>query len=989
MERFLPDGQKYCMNCNAWRRFRLSRFGCVFACSCTGVFMDFQKVFHDFVTAVDLGERIVEFLPVISGRVATDHMKVAQVELDVINKCIHLQIMNTVPEDVLHILKGLPLSLEQWTTTREGSFRFPIDVLDMLVHELRMLSGTKGNRLYVNDPSSRCREVALASRVPNPFHLSELLPARLLSALHQHQIDGICKALAFCGRALFADEMGVGKTLQAIGTVAALHAFPTLIVCPAALRHMWVEEVERWLAELIELEDIHVITSSSQFLSLSNAPKVVITSYHMASILATQMKSREWCCVVVDESHTLHTTLDASSDAHYTSLVCNLGKRSKYCLLLSGTPSLTTPFDLFNQIDTLSDGLLGETRYEFALRYCRTEFSPHFKVCECVRNVELHSLLVATCMIRRLKSETLIDLPSKQRILFRVPEKAIHGQRKEMYFQKEYALSWESKRDEIMELVDFLLKKYPKVVLFAHHIKLLDCLMVHVGKLKVSWIRIDGSTPIYSRAASLSRFNQGDARVAIIGITACAVGIQLTAASCALFAELPPDATWMQQAEDRLHRPGQEKHVVFFYIVGANSFFDSERFARLCRSFQSVRRTTDGVPSSLTASYASHIEPFVGDITDTNLSVVKTASTSFNLAASTPLLFRISSNTGRIHVKQGENYLLSLFLDEAQQHWPLTDDFSQELKKFILNVESLSLVERRQLRLSSVWLPSNFSWRREKRQRKTFFRYAQHRPVLGRVFFWKVQRNPYPSHPYAAQLGISGNGYVPLCLECEGIFPTLFSPSPGDVVCIEKDTDMFCSGRCRAAFYIKRSGSVARRSLREADKGICVHCQVDCEMLCSLLGAATTWKEREAILDRMHPQMRQYPTLFRRIVENPVAGNIWNADHILPVSQGGGEATMDNLQTLCVACHAEKTMCESKIRHKDAFKGSYRTTVDLSRHRLTVKGPRRVTAERLLFLKEQALYFALRLFFFFFFVCLFPLGFHRTTLPFFFFFFLT
>ncbi|KAF8302976.1 hypothetical protein TcYC6_0044920 [Trypanosoma cruzi] len=135
-----------------------------------GLFKRFSVI---FVTAVALGERIVNFFPSSLDRVATDHLKVAQVELDAINKCIHLQIMNTTPEDALHILKGLPLSLEQWTTTREGSFCFPIDVLDMLVHELRMLSGTKGNRLYVNDPSNRCREAALLQGYP--IHsLSEL-----------------------------------------------------------------------------------------------------------------------------------------------------------------------------------------------------------------------------------------------------------------------------------------------------------------------------------------------------------------------------------------------------------------------------------------------------------------------------------------------------------------------------------------------------------------------------------------------------------------------------------------------------------------------------------------------------------------------------------------------------------------------------------------------------------------------------------------------
>jgi len=38
-----------------------------------------------------------------------------------------------------------------------------------------------------------------------------------------------------------------------------------------------------------------------------------------------------------------------------------------------------------------------------------------------------------------------------------------------------------------------------------------------------------------------------------------AVGIDLSAASVAIFVELPPDASWLCQAEDRLHRHGQQQ----------------------------------------------------------------------------------------------------------------------------------------------------------------------------------------------------------------------------------------------------------------------------------------------------------------------------------------------------------------------------------------------------------------------------------------------
>ena len=53
-------------------------------------------------------------------------------------------------------------------------------------------------------------------------------------------------------------------------------------------------------------------------------------------------------------------------------------------------------------------------------------------------------------------------------------------------------------------------------------------------------------------------------------------------------------------------------------------------------------------------------------------------------------------------------------------------------------------------------------------------------------------------------------------------------------------------------------------------------------------------------------------TLIRAAAAHPVAGNLWHADHINPVFNGGGEATIENIQTLCVACHRRKTIAEQK-----------------------------------------------------------------------------
>ena len=45
----------------------------------------------------------------------------------------------------------------------------------------------------------------------------------------------------------------------------------------------------------------------------------------------------------------------------------------------------------------------------------------------------------------------------------------------------------------------------------------------------------------------------------------------------------------------------------------------------------------------------------------------------------------------------------------------------------------------------------------------------------------------------------------------------------------------------------------------------------------------------------------------KRMLTNPKEGDFWEADHIVPVAEGGGETSLNNFQTLCVPCHKKKT----------------------------------------------------------------------------------
>ena len=122
---------------------------------------------------------------------------------------------------------------------------------------------------------------------------------------------------------------------------------------------------------------------------------------------------------------------------------------AKRAIFLSGTPSLTRPYDLWNQVSMLRPGLLGTSKVAFADAYCgrRLLAVPKINIHESdihasekmragypgfickrwncsglSRAIELHLLLRQEVMLRRLKCDVLSQLPPKRRQVIRLPK---------------------------------------------------------------------------------------------------------------------------------------------------------------------------------------------------------------------------------------------------------------------------------------------------------------------------------------------------------------------------------------------------------------------------------------------------------------------------------------------------------------------------------------------------------------------------------------
>ena len=103
----------------------------------------------------------------------------------------------------------------------------------------------------------------------------------------------------------------------------------------------------------------------------------------------------------------------------------------------------------------------------------------------------------------------------------------------------------------------------------------------------------------------------------------------------------------------------------------------------------------------------------------------------------------------------------------------------------------------------------------------------------------------------------------------------------------------FCSEFCVHEWKLRTQPAYLREKVFERDSGICAVCRTDTIAIARKL-RYSRGQARASLL--AHWGLR---TRFRR--------SLWDADHIVPVVQGGGECDLSNIRTLCLRCHKEVT----------------------------------------------------------------------------------
>jgi 5-methylcytosine-specific restriction endonuclease McrA len=103
----------------------------------------------------------------------------------------------------------------------------------------------------------------------------------------------------------------------------------------------------------------------------------------------------------------------------------------------------------------------------------------------------------------------------------------------------------------------------------------------------------------------------------------------------------------------------------------------------------------------------------------------------------------------------------------------------------------------------------------------------------------------------------------------------------------------FCSDFCVHEWRLRTDPGYLRDQVFARDRGLCAGCG---------LNTVREWNRVRRLRGEARLRaLREWGMTARR------RNSLWDADHIVPVAEGGGECDLANLRTLCLRCHAQAT----------------------------------------------------------------------------------
>ncbi|HHT27882.1 MAG TPA: DEAD/DEAH box helicase [Firmicutes bacterium] len=457
--------------------------------------------------------------------------------------------------------------------------------------------------------------------------------------LYEHQQEAVMRVLRdMRGKAILADEVGLGKTIEA-GVVLKEYLLRglvrrVLILVPASLVGQWRQELHEKLALDFTIgRRPTAFTGERVIASLDSAKR---------ADNAAVIHDAAWDMVIVDEAHRLKNK--STLNWAFVNAI-----EHKFLLLLTATPIQNDLRELYNLITLLKPGQL-KTYSQFKLDFMADRHS--------ARNLPRLRELLADVMIRRSRHETLIRFPKRHvqslSVELTMPEQAFYQQMVRVLRRAYLAQPVEKRnmlplilllretcshprtaqrtlrlmaassrqtllsRQDITSLtdlgelerpakldlaLDILAHQKEKVLLFTEFRTTQDALMAACRQLNIAAVAYHGGMSGKEKDAAIERFRR-QAQV-LISTEAGGEGRNLQFCRTLVNYDLPWNPMRIEQRIGRIHRLGQvdEVHVINIVAAGTIEAYILYLLEKKIRMFSKVIGELDAILTNLSSPY--------------------------------------------------------------------------------------------------------------------------------------------------------------------------------------------------------------------------------------------------------------------------------------------------------------------------------------------------------------------------------------------------
>lgn len=521
-----------------------------------------------------------------------------------------LQLDENLVLDMENLLALLEQTPSRFIPLGEGQFIALTQQFRHRLDELRAFGSKKGKGLQFHPLTSIVLEDTIADvgqvkadkhwkqqvrKLKEVKDLQPELPSTLQAELRDYQAEGFdwLSRLAHWGvGACLADQMGLGKTLQALALI--LNHAPqgaTLIIAPTSVCMNWISEAEKFAPTLNPVEFGN--SDRQKTLDTLQPFDLFVCSYGLLQQdeVAEMLAQVSWQTIVLDEAQAIKNMNTKRSQAA-------MKLQGKFKLITTGTPIENHLGELWNLFRFINPGLLGsweQFNERFAVPIERNQDKSQRKQLK---------KLIQPFILRRTKTQVLEELPSRTEITLQV-----EMSKEEMAFYealRQSAIAKLADSDatagtkhlqvlaEIMklrraccnsrlvmsdsslpsaklelfgEVLEELLENRHKALVFSQFVDHLHILRDYLEQNKISYQYLDGSTPAKQRKVRVDQFQGGEGDVFLISLKAGGTGLNLTAADYVIHMDPWWNPAVEDQASDRAHRIGQQRPVTIYRLV--------------------------------------------------------------------------------------------------------------------------------------------------------------------------------------------------------------------------------------------------------------------------------------------------------------------------------------------------------------------------------------------------------------------------------------